>query len=284
MWSTPIRKALNMSNNQIFHNFIQNAPKNTDKLANLKQYFIENIEMGNLDDKLCEIDVFREKLNVANNITTEALKRYKSDQLCICFDGGKDGHIVLNILKTILAQNPTHSNILLLNIIENPFPECPKLVQDIFAQNENIFKLVEIKNKNMVDALIEFKATYPLVEGIFMGMRRTDSNFSKNLNYFSNTNPPYPNFTIINPILDWSYISVWYYLLKYKINYCKLYDQGYTSLGKKDKTFKNQILLIKNETENKNESGFISSDECSNMYLPAFCMLSALDERSNRGT
>lgn len=36
---------------------------------------------------------------------------------------------------------------------------------------------------------------------------------------------------ILNPIIDWSDDDVWEFIKKYKISYCKLYDQGHTRLG-----------------------------------------------------
>lgn len=36
---------------------------------------------------------------------------------------------------------------------------------------------------------------------------------------------------ILNPIIDWEDADVWEFIKKYKIPYCKLYDQGYKRLG-----------------------------------------------------
>ena len=36
---------------------------------------------------------------------------------------------------------------------------------------------------------------------------------------------------ILNPIIEWSTNDIWEFIKKYKIDYCKIYDEGFTRLG-----------------------------------------------------
>ena len=237
----------------------------------------ENLPLPALKTKF--LKNYENDQNIQNNFSAskstikQALKKYSLDQLCVCFDGGKDGQIVLEILRQELESRGVseasgdQSKVIVLNIIsQNPIPKCVNLVKNFTTKNQKHFKLLEIHNQpNMISALKSFKSSNPSIKSIFMGTRRTDNSFSKNLKTFSQTSSGWPEFELINPVLDWGQVDVWVFLLKNEIEYCDLYDEGYTSLGELGKTGKNELLKI--ETGN---------------YLPAFCLLSGEDERSSR--
>lgn len=71
----------------------------------------------------------------------------------------------------------------------------------------------------------------------------------------------------VNPILDWTCENVWEFLLKNRVPYCCLYDQGYTSIGNMRNTRPNPNL---EDTSNPGT------------FLPAYQLLDDLLERSGR--
>ncbi len=49
------------------------------------------------------------------------------------------------------------------------------------------------------------------------------------LDSFSMTDPDWPQFMRVNPILDWSYSDVWQFLRSLSLPYCSLYDRGWVN-------------------------------------------------------
>ena len=63
-----------------------------------------------------------------------------------------------------------------------------------------------------------------------LGTRESDPN-AHGQDHFSPSSHWMPPFMRVNPILNWNYGHVWHFLRLFRLSYCSLYDQGYTSLG-----------------------------------------------------
>jgi len=101
-----------------------------------------------------------------------------------------------------------------------------------------------------------------------MGNRRSDP-WSRDLEATCKSSPGWPDFTRVFPILDWSYHDVWAFLRTFDLPYCKLYDEGYTSLGEMDNTVKNPHL--------KTDGGADGES-----WLPAYMLADEAHERESR--
>jgi 3'-phosphoadenosine 5'-phosphosulfate sulfotransferase (PAPS reductase)/FAD synthetase len=100
-----------------------------------------------------------------------------------------------------------------------------------------------------------------------MGNRRIDP-YSRDLDAVCPSSPGWPEFTRIFPILDWQYNDIWLFLREFNLVYCKLYDDGYTSLGEQDNTIKNPHLKVSGSEEER--------------YLPAYMLENEELERDSR--
>ncbi|KAJ8426278.1 hypothetical protein Cgig2_011905 [Carnegiea gigantea] len=107
------------------------------------------------------------------------------------------------------------------------------------------------------------------IRAIFLGVRIGDPT-AVGQEQFSPSSPGWPSFMRVNPILDWSYRDVWAFLLKSKVLYCSLYDQGYTSIGSVYDTVPNALLCVSNPSSSKEE------------YRPAYMLSDGRLERAGR--
>lgn len=100
-------------------------------------------------------------------------------------------------------------------------------------------------------------------QAILVGLRRADPHGPK-ASAFDPTTPDWPSFIRIHPMLEWRYGQIWEYIRDREIPYCRLYDQGYTSLGSHDDTLPNPSLYD------------------GKVYLPAYQLPREEDERLGR--
>lgn len=111
----------------------------------------------------------------------------------------------------------------------------------------------------------------PSIRAIFVGTRRTDP-FGADLTHFARTDHGWPDFIRIHPVIDWRYAEIWAFIRHLGIDYCDLYDQGYTSLGGMNNTHPNPKLKRTDE-EAKQFDG---------EYKPAYELVSDDEERLGR--
>ncbi len=121
-------------------------------------------------------------------------------------------------------------------------------------------------SKTMKDCLVEMKTSEPSINSILLGTRRSDGPYFKQMSAFAPTDGDWPEFMRINPILDWTFSEIWYFIRKLQLPYCSLYDQGYTSIDNTQNTIRN--------------SGLLKEDGIS--YMPAYMLQNQDAERDSR--
>lgn len=192
------------------------------------------------------------------NQTIEFIKTLKNEKISVFFNGGKDSIVLLDLLSHIFDL----SKIPVIYVIKNnEFPEVEKYVEIITKKyNLNLVKSTDMKNA--ISDLVNQKITHA-----FTGIRLTDPYGSKT-SLIQKTDNDWPQILLVNPLLHWSYGDIWKYILNYNLEYCKLYDNGYTSLGQIHNTFQNYLLF----------------DSINKKYLPAYCLTldSDINERIGR--
>lgn len=215
------------------------------------------------------------------------LALYKFDELAFSFNGGKDSTVLLHLLRAGYSaaeakQGFNHGGGPQIEIqhpirtiyFESPdaFPEIDAFTHETARLYNLEMEIIRLDFKSGLDALLREKP----IKAIFLGTRIGDPN-AVGQEQFSPSSTGWPPFMRINPILDWSYRDVWAFILACRVPYCKLYDQGYTSIGSIHDTIPNGALCIESCQKSDGQLPHGPSN-----YRPAYMLRDGRLERAGR--
>lgn len=203
-------------------------------------------------------DPLGQRIRVALRLIQDVLDEFGEDKVAISFNGGKDCTVLIHLMAACLfarhqaqrresVEAASSSSTMLYPPIPaiyitapSPFPVLETFVESSAA----IYNMHLVREGGgMKTALQTFLASGvgQGVQAVLVGTRRGDPH-GATLQPRQATDSSWPQFLRVHPILDWSYGEVWEFLRELEVPYCKLYDEGYTSLGSTNDTHPNPYL------------------------------------------
>lgn len=206
---------------------------------------------------------------VAQSITVleECLQQYPEECIGISFNGGKDCTVLLHLAYCVLCKNIKKKPSLKAFYFRplDPFPEIEEFIRLSVERYQLNLLTYKTPIKNSLWKLLEEN---PEIKVILMGTRYSDPH-SDNMKPFQKTDPGWPQFMRVSPLLSWDYQDIWSFLRTLDVPYCSLYDHGYSSLGNRQNTRPNSLL---EET----------LPDGTSIYKPAYLLLDPKEERKGR--
>ncbi|VDM33709.1 unnamed protein product [Hydatigera taeniaeformis] len=234
---------------------------------------------------------FGRKLKHSVTLIEKAIQEYGTEDIILSFNGGKDCTVVLHLLFAVLNMATgsvgtlKHPHLFYVRA-QTPFPEVETFVQSVLVfykyQSPNIVHIdrtnanaktrspsnLIIYDGTIKEGLVWLKQDSPNLKAVFIGTRFADP-WTDGVVEVMPTDPGWPEFIRVHPILQWNYADVWRFIRSLSLPYCSLYDIGYTSLGGMEDTHPNPELRSIDST------GRIT-------YQPAYTLKNFSSERFGR--
>ncbi|CAI5757275.1 unnamed protein product [Candida verbasci] len=214
----------------------------------------------------------KSKIKLTVSILEKSIDLHGLNEIAISYNGGKDCLVMLILLLSTIYKKhkemsfnlPKHYELDSIYInSETPFP---KLI-DFIHSSTKYYHLNQIIIKDTLKNGFKYylEQVNTNVKSVIVGIRYSDP-YGSELKYEQMTDHNWPKFLRIHPILHWHYVDIWQFLISTGIEYCEMYDLGYTSLGGINRTKPNPDLKLENGD-----------------YLPAYMLKDHADEKERLG-
>nr|PVC53017.1 hypothetical protein MACL_00000379 [Theileria orientalis] len=172
-------------------------------------------------------------------IIINSFNKFGQSNVYLSFNGGKDSVVALHLYRIasheFAAENKGHDlqAVYFKDPSANEFDEITGFIHTITSKYGLNLRVVEDTWERGVKLFQN--------SSFILGSRSMDEGCG-DLKPLEAGDADDFEFFRINPILNWTYGDVWNFLLYFQLEYCSLYDKGYTSIGTVNDTLPNPYL------------------------------------------
>lgn len=177
-------------------------------------------------------------ISASIDVIKHALSMYPKS-IGVCFNGGKDSSVLLDLVENVKKASYLDADLKYVHFKSGrEFHE----ICDYLGEVERFYKIriTHIPCDSIKEGLKKLLEQCPL-KALFLGVRSSDPE-GKNIGYFQPTTNGYASIMRVSPLLDWNYNDIWNYIDENKVPVCKLYSNGYSSIGNICDTQRNPLL------------------------------------------
>lgn len=189
-----------------------------------------------------------QKVNTALEQLESVRREYEHSRIRVAWTGGKDSTVALHLWRRTLERAGGEAGLLVLNIdtgvkftevlsfrdslveewdisleIVRP-PEAVRPQTKDFVPSDRVACCRDLKVDPLNRAVKSFG-----VSALISGVRR-DEHPSRASRVWREERLQ-PDYVMFNPVLEFTEMDIWAYIMEQGLPYCELYDQGYRSLG-----------------------------------------------------
>ncbi|MDR3266246.1 MAG: phosphoadenosine phosphosulfate reductase family protein [Tannerella sp.] len=185
-----------------------------------------------------------------------ALKIDPENGFYLAFSGGKDSQVLYHLAKEAGVKFTAHMNLTsiyppdVIRFVRKQYPDV-ELIKPKMSIYDMCLKKHILPTKRFRWCCFEYKEVSGAGRITLLGIRKSESIKRSKRNEFEVSNHKlsvsFDQFSeheeqmitcvkgkdkiLLSPILDWSTRDVWGFIHDRGLNYCKLYDEGYTRIG-----------------------------------------------------
>lgn len=187
---------------------------------------------------------FQEKVEKAQDILKQTSEKWKPEEVCIAWTGGKDSTVILHMIRELYKGAVPFK--VMFNDSTLEFPEIYQFIKDIErdwkldllwvkhlqADLDAYENATDTEEKMEVMRIAKIHAINQTLDehdirAFIAGIRWDEHEARSDETYFSQRKAH----TRVHPILHFTIDDIWKYIRFYKVPYVNLYDKGYKSLG-----------------------------------------------------